>query len=128
MNTDVNIPLLRKAVEWAEAEDARGDDSQWNQSTWMMWAETLPAAAVTELKCGTACCIAGWVSVATLRPGEYILPGGEIFNKSGNLTDCEDRATEQLGLTLDQASDLFDAENDIFAVRLIAEAIAGERL
>lgn len=88
----VNIPLLRKAVEWAEAEAARGVASQWYQGSWSadyreivserLWnGRTLPEAqdgeaweaimrdhrikveqVVAEATCGTAYCIAGYVA------------------------------------------------------------------
>lgn len=61
----VNIPLLRKMVEWVESEDAKirayqeqvGDftvitaDSEWNQNYW----------AAQSPGCGTAYCVAGKV-------------------------------------------------------------------
>jgi hypothetical protein len=77
---EVNIPLLRKAVEWAEAEAAKpAIDSQWVQGLWVSnpsdvaeeliedtpldeWSGTQyrqAVAAIAPEHCGTAYCIAG---------------------------------------------------------------------
>ncbi len=129
----VNIPLLRKAVEWAEAEAAKPRElSEWEQNWWSLspqvrqerlgWAEDDPEYLTAEEKaayakapeCGTCYCIAGYVAAVS---------GAEV---SGWMT--EGVAADLLNLDDDQAGALFEGGNTIEDVRRIAEEIAGERL
>lgn len=104
-----NIPLLRKAVEWAEAEAAKPNDTGlWNQALWAF-----------DTGCGTAYCIAGWTVYEAA--GETVPVGPRV----------EQRAMHLLGLTYDEAWRLFDCDLSIQDVRRIAGEIAaraGERL
>lgn len=130
---EVNIPLLRKAVEWAEAENAKGLDAvgrplgEWYQGDWhtnkSWWVEY--STHDTTNTCGTAYCIAGYV-------GQLLEPA---FQKSDYLHEnTEDEihvskfAQEALGLTNDQASSLFAGGNDIERIRELAEKFSGEKL
>lgn len=133
MNKEVNIPLLRKAVEWAEAEAAKPVvESQWLQESWSMSPEEkahaiatqegltdLPAYVerVQELipVCGTAYCIAGWIQLHL---------EGEVSEEAADV------AAEALGIDGYWLADthLFDSANTIEDVRRIAESLAGERL
>lgn len=94
----VNIPLLRKCVEWAEVEHARGPLSQWNQACWaepfesVVWArvydearQEYPEATYEELSditdktvkawevptCGTAYCVAGYAAMVSGLTDEH---------------------------------------------------------
>lgn len=124
---EVNIPLLRKAVEWAEAEAAKPRElCEWHQGAWVALPQELRRAP----DCGTCYCIAGHV-VATLgythpAKNEY---GDHMVNPvTKGHVDPHKRAMKELGLTDDQAGELFRGCNNIKDVRRIAEAIAGERL
>jgi hypothetical protein len=116
-----NIPLLRKAVEWAEAEAAKTDGTGlWEQMDY-----------ITDKPCGTAYCIAGWV-IATSPEAEIHDDFGYRFPviEGRNLLWAE-AGQELLGLTEIEADDLFCDRNDIEDVRYYAEQIAarvGERL
>lgn len=126
-----NIPLLRKAVEWAEAEAAKTDGTcMWNQAVYAM-----------NTDCGTAFCIAGWTVAAaavdakvTAYPTGYGSQPGELMmaaNPDGTPVNWERKAASLLGLTNGEAWELFGVENDIERVRELAEQIAarvGERL
>jgi hypothetical protein len=82
----VNIPLLRKAVEWAEAEAAKPPElCEWRQTYWVtpaseveaamwgIWADSRSAVEVGRApECGTCYCVAGYV-VASQVGAE---PGG----------------------------------------------------
>ena len=106
----VNIPLLRKAVEWAEAEAALGEDGRWVQ-----------AFVSSEKHCGTSYCIAGWVAAQDTETGDpYDVPCGDPVR----------HAADRLGIphTDDEWNPLFHADNTIKDVRHIAESLAGERL
>jgi hypothetical protein len=127
-----NIPLLRKAVEWAEAEAAKTDGTcLWNQEDW-----------AKQTDCGTAYCIAGY-TVAIASPTVAIVPEpcdcGQDWCKTvnvnarrdGNPLDWEAEGQQLLGLDAEEAERLFDPGNSITDVRRHAEAIAaraGERL
>ena len=128
----VNVPLLRKAVEWAEAEAAKPIElSEWEQGAYVadkesqdIWrrqyaskGEAPPVdewhgrLALKAPECGTCYCIAGYVA-----------------QMQGDLSNTSVLAATTLGLTEDQADDLFHDDNTIEDVRRIAESIAGERL
>jgi hypothetical protein len=114
----VNIPLLRKAVEWAEAEAAKPEA----QCEWWQGEFQVPAMALGR-DCDTCYCIAGWV-----------------LHTAANKPDIEfshaDAAGNLLGIDgyrhLEDADHgLFHPANSIEDVRRIAEEIAasaGERL
>lgn len=111
----VNVPLLRKAVEWAEAEAAKPwPKSAWNQGS----VEASPAVLGKDEDCGTCYCIAGYVA--------------SLDGIDGRMGVARlDYALDRLGLSDDGnvcGHSLFDAENTIEDVRRIAESIAGERL
>lgn len=113
---EVNVALLRKAVEWAEAEAAR-PQGQWLQAMWTTTPDTWPrlrAQAGLTAECGTTYCIAGYICHITGIDGE-----GQGWAYP---------AADQLGIDDDASDRLFDAGNDIEDVRRIAEEIAGERL
>lgn len=136
---EVNVPLLRKSVEWAEAEAAKGHLlSEWYQGQWVVKnpatyefldgpLESTGGRYTKSPECGTCFCIAGFTvanelgeeAVAEMMQNPYSNPYGVFVNES---------AANLLGLNPQQASRLFDACNDIEDVRAIAEEIAGERL
>jgi hypothetical protein len=107
MNTEVNIPLLRKAVEWAEAEAAKPQrTSAWYQPGVIENAEDIGR------DCGTCYCLAGFIA-ATVTGEEW--------------------PDDPIGVALDalggaSIGGLFSATNSIQDVRRIAEDLAGERL
>jgi hypothetical protein len=113
--TEVNIPLLRKAVEWAEAEAAKPRaECQWYQRFWVT-----PAVCVGR-DCGTCFCIAGYVGQAL-----------DARYADGDWVDdvhVSEFACEALGLDGGAMELLFCGVNTIKDVRRIAEEIAGERL
>lgn len=117
-----NIPLLRKAVEWAEAEAAKTDGTGlWNQGDW-----------ISKTTCGTSYCIAGYAVTLAYGPVE-VSEGDGILRLPGEQRwlDWESFGAKTLGLTYDEAGNLFDGNNSIADVRRAAEEIAaraGERL
>ena len=144
METEVNIPLLRKAVEWAEVEAQKPEiDCLWDQSdyitsptirAWRMTSQYValdqgPLARRAERErltkavaphCGTAYCIAGWV-------GQLLDPRYEKADDVKGMCVSE-FAADALGLNPDQADELFEGSNTIGDVRRIAERIAGGAL
>ena len=121
---DVNIPLLRKCVEWAEAEAMKLDqrESQWEQGAWVRMAEDIGR------NCGTCYCIAGYVTLmgeGIERDEVGIFGFRDVSGKT--IFPCK-YAQESLGLSDRQTGQLFRAANTIEDVRRIAEEIAGERL
>lgn len=130
--TEVNIPLLRKAVEWAEAEAAKPwEISQWSQGDWVTRFDPLDPVEpspveieagwasegqVKSSECGTCFCIAGYVAVAIMGESPDV-----AFHVEGI-------AAKGLGIKGEVAESLFDCDNTIEDVRRIAESIAGERL
>lgn len=135
MNTEVNVPLLRKAVEWAEAESMKPRElCQWYQGAWSkVVTEDMrfidPETDEFYLKspeCGTAYCIAGYADQLATGGVEYTVG---FDSETGQWrSSIEVSAREVLNLTWEQADDLFFMNNTIEDVRRIAEKIAGERL
>lgn len=108
-----NLPLLRKAVAWAELEALKPEDDpdrEWNQSVWIYPAADRAGAYSQPVDCKTAYCIAGYVCHLDRSVDE----------------ECDfPRVAEQLlGLTCDEAYDLFHWSNEIESVRDVAERIA----
>jgi hypothetical protein len=106
----VNIPLLRKAVEWAEAEAAKPvEQCQWYQGYWAVPAE------IIKRDCGTCYCIAGRVLHDAGLPIDD-------YSAENNAR----AAAGLLGIDWEEAmyGGLFSASNDIQAVRRKAEEIA----
>lgn len=121
--SDVNVPLLRKAVEWVEEQAALPDvDREWNQEFWY-----LPAGShFAETGCGTTYCVAGYVAlVSGWKPFDFHMAEDEL---SKQVVDVPLIARQLLGIDLFQAEELFRAYNTAADVRGVAEAIAGEAL
>lgn len=114
---EVNIPELRKAVEWVEVEDARPEvESTWRQRTYYTSGNSIGRT------CDTAYCVAGYV-VSLHYSYVEMLQMGEVA--------VDNRAKKILGLTYEEGVRLFNAHNDAKDVRRIAEYIAaraGEKL
>jgi hypothetical protein len=140
---EVNIPLLRKGLEWVEWQDTLPlIDSEWNQGDFVIDPEVKAFimiagerfrsenrmtsgemdALVTRVAphCGTAYCFAGYVG--QLEDGRYATRD-EVDGIHVGLF-----AQEQLGITDDQAEALFSADNTAHDIRSICEDIAGEPL
>lgn len=124
MMTDFNLPLLRKAIEWAESEAIKPRaESEWYQSYFAIGGEQIGRT------CNTAYCVAGWIAD---QDG-----GHEIAEFSIDGTSEARVAQDLLGIASDDAwgnfgeRGLFNASNTIEDVREIAERIArryGEEL
>lgn len=151
MEPTLNVPLLRKAVEWVEHEAAKPEiDREWYQGTYVAtprqharalawWAvaddaelpEVDEMAARLEPHCGTAYCVAGYVAQLVderFAGKSYIFaPDDPDADDDGDL-HCSALAARELGLSMDQAYDLFYAGNTAADVRRHAEGFAGEAL
>lgn len=120
--TEVNVPLLRKAVEWAEVEAEKGSASRWDQQWWRFTPTVfVEGIGVTNATCDTCYCIAGYVG--TLVNEAYV--HSEWDDDGVHVADAAQKA---LGLTAEQAGCLFRSSNTIEQVREIAEHIAGGAL
>lgn len=108
----LNVPLLRKAVEWAEAEAAKpeGEFREWDQE----WYRKVTG-------CGTAYRIGGYVCEVTGHEWD-ITDLGWSTTEAGLVSDV---ARAELGLGPEDGSMLFDSDNTIADIRRIAERIAG---
>lgn len=124
MSNAFNLPLLRKVVEWAAAEAKKpAVDSEWYQEYYTT------AGTLLERSCGTAYCIAGWVTRQV---------GGHIITPLAIDGDYEATAAmDLLGISAMDAwgnemiDGLFDSMNSIDDIWRIAGDIArrhGEEL
>lgn len=116
---EVNVPLLRKAVEWAEAEAAK-PYGNWYQVDTVVLPEERVLYGLGTAGCGTAYCVAGFIA-ATVTGLDNPYDSPEVD------TVC-DFAAKAIGVERYKAWALWDMTNSIEDVRRIAEEIAGERL
>ena len=131
---EVNIPLLRKAVEWAEFQSALPMiDCQWDQAFFIIKPQDRvddllsefpnldeQHEAVVATHCGTAYCIAGYV-------GQLLNPGYEQHDVVNGVHVAE-FARDHLGLNEEDAEWLWEGSHTIEEVRSVAETIAGQKL
>ena len=138
--TEVNIPLLRKAVEWVEREaELPWWKRMWYQGTWAALKRDVYSYKERTFKkyeqeldyCGTACCLAGYVvqlnhtvEFEVDEDGDFV----DVLVDGSDKLSISDLAREELGLTQVQAAMLFDGGNRASDIRKIAERIAGEPL
>lgn len=127
---EINIPLLRKAIEWIEEQDALPREvRQWDQGNWVT-----PESDRVEMGyapgCGTAYCVAGWIA-------KEIHPELADTNEAlidGKFVSTQQVAGQALGLPLESCgcccedNNLFYSLNTAADVRRIAEELAGEKL
>jgi hypothetical protein len=123
----VNVPLLRKAVEWVEEQVELDGWGQWDQANWVMPESERIDLYDREPGCGTAYCVAGYV-------GQLVNPayagdawGGADVGAPG-ARHVSDVAREALGLTPMQSNTLFESANGVDRIRALAEDFAGGAL
>lgn len=125
---NVNVPLLRKAVEWVEAEAAKPPEVRdWYQAAWVNNWNSVDAATGVHT-CGTTYCVAGYV-------GQLVDPvyADDAWGHQWE-PDVDERvhvskvAQAALGLNDDQARALFNASNTATQVRTLAESFVGGAL
>lgn len=120
--TEVNVPLLRKAVEWVEAQaEVDISERQWMQGVWATPEEQRVEYLNHEPGCGTAYCVAGYIG--QLLNEDYANHDWAIVD--GESMHVSDFAEKQLGLTEFQGSCLFSATNSPERIRALAEEYAG---
>ena len=133
----VNVPLLRKMVEWVEAQDNLADSKRrWYQGSWYKKRIEDAIEDRNDPYCNTAMCIAGKVAAnAGWKPvydasydSEDLFVYASTATKHGQVETIERIGAAELGLDTDDAERLFHGDNDADRIRLIAEEIAGERL
>ncbi len=127
---EVNIPLLRKAVEWVESQAVLPRATrQWRQQSWVVNEETRRTLFGHARGCGTAYCLAGWIASQT-NPH---LANTDLYHdpETDTYISSQGVALDALGLTLPPGAlnhPLFGYNNTARDIRRIAEKIAGEKL
>lgn len=130
----VNVPLLRKALEWVEYQASLPlIDREWRQEGFITLPENIAAMMLkftpvyegTKLEqvanhCGTAYCVAGYV-------GQLLEPAYALDEFHGG-QHVGEFAKQELGLTNGQADALFDGCNSAQTIRALCEQFAGEAL
>lgn len=125
---EVNVPLLRKTLEWATAEHHKlrlGLPSQWDQGVWM-----------DRQSCGTVCCLAGkaaleagWIPMSATEQDDVAARTGRDHNirhPDGRTGDVEQVADDALGLPEDHS--LYGGDNDIYTLWDIAERLTDGKI
>lgn len=138
MTDTPNVPALRKLSEWVTNQESLTEGREWLQSAWIVSdgqrfvADRRAEMASGMWSCGTAMCVAGKVALdAGWNPvwSHNIEWSSSVDVTDGNvIRQVDDVAQEILGLTWDQAAELFRGSNDAERIRTLAEEYAGERL
>ena len=116
--SEVNIPLLRKAVEWVEEQDRLPEQQrQWNQ-----WNFVELESDRIDGGCGTAYCVAGYIGALV----DARFTNTSLIETEDGAMHVADVAEDALGLP--DRHGLFQCNNTAADIRRIAEGIAGERL
>lgn len=112
--TGPNAELAYRVLDHIDA-----DPETWNQEWWF---------TVTE--CGTAACFAGWAcTLSGDRPdiGKRGLYFSTVFTAHGLYADVAARACDLLGITAEDADDLFDPRNTREDLDRLVEKFFGPR-
>ena len=141
--TTLNVPLIRKGVDWVLEQNALADDHenrQWDQATWATLDRNVLKAAMAaqnrhDPMCGTSMCLAGFVAYITgwkfHFPLDLNYEGADRAVKDGIARDIPMIAIDELGITREQADTLFAPSNSAEDIQYYAEQIveaAGDRL
>lgn len=122
----LNVPLLRKAVEWVEEQAALPEEqSEWYQGTWRVDGEML------DRSCGTAYCMAGYIG--QLLDERYresqTVDGMHVADFAGEALGLERPGPGEMlagvGSMGHAFQPLFHASNTVEDIRRIAERLAG---
>jgi hypothetical protein len=127
---EVNVPLLRKVVEWVEAEDKLDPRRrEWDQENVIVPEDVRVRDFGHEPGCGTAYCAAG--AVAAMVDERFVNARynrwGYVQLDSGEWISAIGTASRALGIEGVEHS-LFRAYNTASNIRAEAERLAGERL
>jgi hypothetical protein len=106
--TAPNAELAYKVLDAALAHEGHFDMAAWGDT-----ATGRPAsiADLTSPNCGTVACLAGWT---VAMAGHSVDSGADLYDASGNSLGrkADDLAAELLGITEQEAGDLFYSSND----------------
>lgn len=105
----INVPLLRKTLEHITAHP-----TEWNQE---YWGRTFNNER--DEVCGTAYCLAGHAVVMTGHTLTFSNGGYSHFTDQGE--EIGEVAERELGLTYDEAYELFHDQNSLFDLWELAE-------
>ena len=153
----LNVPLLRKMVDWVKEQSTLAeDDRDWNQEAWAFrhhldqikldqdwikldqdWIKVLNAKRdVLDPMCGTSVCVAGKIALDAgwdfdFGDGDVSGRVAEWAKKGDEYQRIEHIAMRELGINDAQADYLFGSDNEAEDIEQIAEEFAeaaGERL
>lgn len=131
MNDQINLKPLDDAIEWATREDAGrhvDGDPRWNQSRWLMVDE-----------CGTACCVAGRIALQAGWVADDNDPASAEMrarirhpetDRTGYVLEVADQiiigdyADDSGSVPYEIVSELYDADNDLEAIRRYRDQLA----
>lgn len=123
----LNVDLLRSTLEWAYDQwhrQQRGEISEWEQGDWVIeTAHRIPSHEEPVLRalidegvlCGTSCCVAG--KIALDLGYRAVSRGSSMMQLQGTKTHARtasDIASEALGISEEEADDLFGGDNTIY--------------
>lgn len=118
----VNLPLLRKGVEWVIAQDQLPlSIREWNQEFWRVSGDEI------NRECGTAYCLAGYVcevsNVTWMTTSDDVMDA-HLVNVNGDVVYASDQAQNLLNIDPDVAESLFHFMNSASDIVRIARIIA----
>lgn len=129
-----NIPLLTQVRDLIQADASKLDMSLW--ASVPVDAVQLNGGITAKVSCGTTACVAGWtVQLAgdqLLVREDQVAESTDTYDvsesvaKNGRVCGIEDRARKLLGLTYEEAGDLFFLDYAEEVVEMLDRLIAGE--
>lgn len=129
----INVKVLEEAVEWVEAQSLLDFEKRvWDQDDWYIDLKGYRRDHSEEYEfydgwtkpaCNTAMCIAGYVAHQYAKPLGWRMGIDTHMNRGDDRSRISDWAQDYLGLTEDQAENLFDGGNKAEDIRRIANEL-----
>lgn len=119
-----NIARLDKIIRLIRAEEIQHDQSTWASGLVDEVKRGEEGQIDDELKCGTACCIAGWAAVMYAPKGTTFTNRDEVILPDGFRTSYQDYGRSVLDLNWDEADVLFRGDNALVEIQDMRDALA----
>lgn len=124
------LQLLDQALEWAERSSTSQlnfGEPRWNQCYWYDDKYIDADADDPAPVCGTACCIAGYISLISGAEPHPQNKGFYILTPEGQVSTYSDYAASLLGLNDRDQGLLFTANNTLPQLHQMRDNLARER-
>ncbi|TDB90883.1 hypothetical protein E1264_03390 [Actinomadura sp. KC216] len=118
-----NIGRLDKIIDLITAEEIKHDQGTWTSGLNGEVKHGEEGQIDDELKCGTACCIAGWAAVMYAPKGTKFTDYDDVTLPDGIRVSYPSYGRQVLDLTWDEADVLFNGDNDLDEIQEMRNAL-----